>query len=301
MAGIESQKGKPIKSSLDQQIPFVNISGGGSKSFMIRPILRHVDPIALNEGPHRHNFQELLWIRNGSGRHTIDDHILEITPATFYLIAKGHVHFFTEGRDLEGYIIRFTDDFLLEGLLGEGWNYRATLFSHFAIHPGLTVDTAEISLFDNLLRQMQVEHEQQKFGRVPLLRHMLGQLLILLERHRQTTVQNREPQTWTAQIYQDFILLLEEQFRKAHHVSYYASSLGVTSRQLSDICREFSGKTAKHIIQDRLIVEAKRYLHYTNASVKEIAWELGYKDPSYFSKVFRNSENVAPHNYKGSQ
>lgn len=294
--------GKPQgKSSLGERIPFVNIGGDRSESFIIRPILRHVDPIALNEGPHRHNFQELLWIRDGSGRHKIDDHILEITPATFYLIAKGHVHYFTEGRNLEGFIIRFTDDFLLEGLLGEGWNYRATLFSHFAIHPGLTVDSGEISHFDNLLGQMQAEYEQQKFGRIPLLRHMLGQLLILLERHRQTTVQDREPKTWTAQIYQDFILKLEEQFRKAHHVSHYAADLGVTSRQLSDICREFSGKTAKQIIQDRLIVEAKRYLHYTNASVKEIAWELGYKDPSYFSKVFRNSENVAPHNYKGSQ
>lgn len=298
---MEGSNSQQSKRSLDQHIPFVNIGGDGSKSFIIRPILRHVNPVALNEGPHRHNFQELLWIKQGSGHHKIDDQSLEITPATFYLIAKGHVHFFTEGRNLEGSIIRFTDDFLLESILGEGWNYRATLFSHFAIHPGLTIDPAEIGHFDHLLQQMQTEYEQQNFGRIPLLRHLLGQLLILLERQRQTTGQDREPASGAAQIYQDFILSLEDQFRTAHHVRHYAAGLGVTPRQLSDICRGFSGKTAKQIIQDRLIVEAKRYLHYTNASVKEIAWELGYKDPSYFSKVFRSSENVAPHNYKGSQ
>jgi len=287
------------KSSIDEDIPFLDIGNDRSKSFMIRPILRNIDPIILNEGPHRHNYQELLWIKEGSGRHEIDQEILEITPATFYLISKGHVHHFIEGKDLDGFTLRFTDDFLLDGFLGEGWNYRATLFSHFAIHSGLTIDAEDIERFSFLLGQMSLEFNQENFGRIPILRHMLGQLLLLLERNRQSKVQHQEPQTWTAQIYQEFILLLEEQFGQSHHVSHYAGKLGITSRQLSDISRQFSGKTAKQIIQDRLILEAKRYLHYTNASVKEIAWELGYKDPSYFSKVFRNSENVAPHNYKG--
>lgn len=287
------------KLSLDERIPFVDIGKDRSQSFMIRPILRHIDPIELNEGPHRHNYQELLWIKAGTGRHKIDEQVLEITPATFYLVARGHVHYFMEGRNLEGFTLRFTDDFLLEGFLGEGWNYRTTLFSHFAIHPGLTVDLNDANRFSLLLEQMAAEYEHENFGRIPLLRHMLGQLLVLLERNRQTTLLDLEPLTWTAKIYQDFVQQLEDHFRRFHHVSYYAAQLGVTSRQLSDISRDFSGKTAKQIIQDRLILEAKRYLHYTNASVKEIAWELGYKDPSYFSKVFRNSENVAPHNYKG--
>jgi AraC family transcriptional activator of pobA len=296
---IDLNQGPKPKSSIDECIPFVDIGNDRSKSFVIRPILRHVDPIELNEGPHRHNYQELLWVKGGSGRHKIDEQTLEITPATFYLIAKGHVHYFIEGRELEGYTIRFTDDFLLEGLLGKEWNYRATLFSHFATNPGLTVDLSEINRFSLLLEQMSAEYAQKNFGRIPLLRYMLGQLLILLERNRQNTVQDQEPQTWTAKIYQNFIRQLEDQFRRSHHVSDYAANLGVTSRQLSDIARQYSGKTAKQIIQDRLLLEAKRYLHYTNASVKEIAWELGYKDASYFSKVFRNSENVAPHNYKG--
>lgn len=287
------------KLSIDEHIPFVDIGDDQSKSFMIRPIIRNVDPLIHDEGPHRHNYQELLWIKSGSGRHKIDQETLEITPATFYLISKGHVHHFIEGRNLDGFTLRFTDDFLLDQFLGEGWNYRATLFSHFAIHTGLTVEPRDIEHFSSLLGQMSLEYQEENFGRIPILRHMLGQLLLLLERNRQSKVQHQEPQTWTAQIYQEFIIQLEEQFRQSHHVSHYAGKLGVTSRQLSDISRQFSGKTAKQIIQDRLILEAKRYLHYTNASVKEIAWELGYKDPSYFSKVFRNSERVAPHNYKG--
>ncbi|MFK7801040.1 MAG: helix-turn-helix domain-containing protein [Anaerolineae bacterium] len=295
----ENKQNHSPKLSIDEHIPFVDIGDDQSKSFMIRPIIRNVDPLIHDEGPHRHNYQELLWIKGGSGRHKIDQETLEITPATFYLIAKGHVHHFIEGLDLEGYTLRFTDDFLLEGFLGEGWNYRATLFSHFAIHSGLTIDAADIDRFSYLLSQMAAEFEEDNFGRIPILRHMLGQLLLLIERNRQTKVQHQEPQTLTAQIYQEFILQLEEKFRQSHHVNYYAGRLGVTSRQLSDISRQFSGKTAKQIIQDRLMLEAKRYLHYTNASVKEIAWELGYKDPSYFSKVFRNSEHVAPHNYKG--
>ncbi|MGB1249733.1 MAG: AraC family transcriptional regulator [Candidatus Promineifilaceae bacterium] len=282
----------------DSGIPFLEI--GSSASFHIRPILRHVDPIAIDEPPHRHNFQELIWIKSGSGTHKLDEQTLNIKPLTFYLIAKGQVHYFTQGIDLDGYVIRFTDDFLLDETGVGDWDYRLTLFNHFAVHHSLTIALDELRLFEGLILRMEREQEGEGFGRITLLRHLLSILLIQLERTRRKSADDQLPLSANATIYQAFLTDLERDFKRDHHVQHYADLQFITPRQLSGIVRRFSGKTAKQQIQERLMLEARRLLQHTNASVKEVAFSLGFQDPSYFSKVFKNATGVSPHAYKAT-
>ena len=101
-----------------------------------------------------------------------------------------------------------------------------------------------------------------------------------------------------AQLFHEFTLLLEAQYSQTHAVADYAQMLNITPRQLSDITRQFVGRTAKHLIEDRLILEARRLLTFTNLSVKEIAHRLGYKDPSHFSKIFKKKTQTTPQDYK---
>ena len=277
-------------------IPFLEI--GSDASFHIRPILRHVDPIAMDEPPHRHNFQELIWIKSGRGHHKLDDKVLDIRPLTFYLIAKGQVHYFTQGIDLDGYVIRFTDNFLLDESGVGDWDYRLTLFNHFAKHHSLTIPMDDVRLFEGLLLRMEREQDGEAFGRITLLRHLLSVLLIQLERARRQSADEPLPLSPHAAAYQTFLMHLDRDFTQHHHVQYYADLQHMTPRQLSSIVRRFSGKTAKQQMQDRLMVEARRYLQHTNASVKEIAFSLGFHDPSYFSKVFKQAVGVSPHAYK---
>ena len=72
----------------------------------------------------------------------------------------------------------------------------------------------------------------------------------------------------------------------------------MTPRQLSDVVKKCTGKTAKVLILERIILEAKRHLQHSNASVKEIAYALGFKDSSYFSKVFKSMTGVSPNQYQ---
>ena len=81
------------------EIRFVDLRPNDHTSFDIRLLSSYLYPVVSYESPHRHNFQELIWVRSGSGSHVVDDQILEIQPHTFYLIAKGQVHRFLEGRD----------------------------------------------------------------------------------------------------------------------------------------------------------------------------------------------------------
>ena len=91
---------------------------------------------------------------------------------------------------------------------------------------------------------------------------------------------------------------LDEDYNKAHLVTHYARKLGVSSRSLSEINKNILGKTAKEVILERLMLEAKRYLNYSALSVKEIAYTLGYEDPSYFSKLFKQNTSQSPQDYR---
>jgi len=241
-----------------------------------------------------------MWFKSGCGRHAIDNQILEIQPCTFYLIAKGQVHQFLEGRNIEGYLIRFTDDFLPGIPSTQIRSYQVALFSNVAINHTLPIAEEDVRTLEVLLQQMSQEYERrEEFGQYQTLRHLLSILLIKLERARRTlSREGHETAGYRDDVFQDFVALLEERYRTSHRVDDYAVALGITPRQLSETLRHFLGKTAKQVIEERLALEAKRYLKYTNLSVKEIAFTLGYKDPSYFSKVFKRLAGAAPQAYR---
>lgn len=285
-------------SQTEQHIPFISLESEVGRNFDIRPLRRQINPDTLQEGVHRHNFQELLWVQDGTGRHRIDNDILEIQPQTFYLITRGQIHYFIEGIDLEGYVLRFSDDFLANDLTIANWNYRMTLFSHFSIHQMLSPDALTQATLQRIMDDMWQEIQGDGFGRHHILRHHLSILMILLERARRQHPNISDTNTEHLATFQAFIDELEDSFRQEHSVRFYAESLYITPRQLSDIVKRCTGKTAKTLILERITLEAKRHLQHSNASIKEIAYALGFKDSSYFSKVFKQATGVSPNQHQ---
>jgi AraC-like DNA-binding protein len=88
-------------------------------------------------------------------------------------------------------------------------------------------------------------------------------------------------------IIRKFALLLEEGFKKEHGVRFYAGALNKSPKTLSNIFALLGQPAPSKIIQNRIILEAKRYLHYTDKMAKEIAYELGFESPSHFSRFFK--------------
>jgi AraC-like DNA-binding protein len=88
-------------------------------------------------------------------------------------------------------------------------------------------------------------------------------------------------------IVQQFKRIVENHFREWHQVKNYAENLNVTPSYLNDVIKLAIGISAKDFIQNRLILEAKRMSVFTDKSIKEIGFELGFEDPSHFSKFFK--------------
>src|SRR5918997_1701970 len=104
--------------------------------------------------PHRHAYHELIWIREGHGRHLIDGEPVEFGPHTLTLIAKGQVHQFRRAEDIRALVARFDDDWLEDGLAGEVG--RRVLFTSTGC-TSLAPPEDEGKRFDALLDLLRVE------------------------------------------------------------------------------------------------------------------------------------------------
>lgn len=123
-----------------------------------------------------------------------------------------------------------------------------------------------------------------------------GLLFSLLELIKNIYPQNEEHfiGNRSHEIVRAFEVILNNQYQKHKDVNFYAEQLSITPKHLSDVLKKETGFTAKQSIEEFVLFEAKSLLKQTEMSVKEIVYWLGYEDPSYFNKLFRNKVGITP-------
>lgn len=266
------------------------------QAFVIRKIKKNFDAAAIDEHPHRHGFYEFLYLQSGSGKHEVDGITYQLKPHTFYIISKGQVHQFLFAKEIDGFLIRFHDT-ILPAVSSEKEGYYYNILHQISQHHELVVKEEDKPLIQLLLIRIQKEYQQQttKVLDLSLIQHLLYPLLILMHRHSNSQVEN---QNFQQTQFIQFQNLLEEYYKQYHLLDFYAQTIGLTKRQLSNICKEKVGKTAKQLISDRISTEAKRLLKYTSLSLKEIAYQLGFQGLPYFCRWFKKREGLTPMGYK---
>jgi len=264
--------------------------------FLIRKIRKNFDAASIDEHPHRHSFYEFLYIQKGEGKHEIDGITYDLKANTFHIISKGQVHQFLFAKEIEGYLIRFKDN-ILPAVLSSKEGYYYNILHQISQHQDLTIETSDSALVQVLLQHMLTEYEMQtaKVIDLSLNQHLLYPLLILMHRYSSSQIKKQDYQQ---NQYIQFINLLEEHYKQYHTLDYYAPKLGITKRQLSLICQEKTGKTAKQLVNERILTEAKRLLKYTTLSLKEISDRLGFNTLAYFCRRFKLGVGKTPSEYK---
>lgn len=236
--------------------------------------------------PHRHAYHELIWVREGSGRHLIDGESVEFGPHTLTVIGKGQVHQFEHAEGIRGYVVRFDDEWLAGS--------RRWLFSGQVCTP-LTVPEDDALRFDALLDLLRVELERPPGPESAELRsHLLTAALLWAQRWREAELEGGGATSTDVQLHRDFLETLERDFTKSHEARHYAAELAVTTGTLSRTLTRLTGRTTKQLILDRVLMEAGRLLRFSDLSVKEIAARLGFKDQFAFSHAFKRQRGEAP-------
>jgi AraC-like DNA-binding protein len=285
------------------QIEYVELSdvatGDTTTSFWFERITAVTLPTPDEDPAHRHNFHEIIFVLRGHGRHTIDGQAADLTPYSVSLIAKGQVHRVAAADELAIYLVRFTDDFLPADLVSPTWDYHAMLFNHVGLNQTLQLEAADA---EDVIRCMDlIEHEYAlalSFQRYTALRHLLAVLVIRLGRVVDAALCPSRSGRDALAVYQMFVPLLEQHFADRHDVQYYANALQLAPVRLSRQLQSILGKSTKQIIDERIVLEAKRLLQYTSQSVGEIAYALGYSDQFHLSKTFKRLVGVSPQEFR---
>jgi AraC-like DNA-binding protein/mannose-6-phosphate isomerase-like protein (cupin superfamily) len=273
-------------------------SGGDAVSFFFDRFATRTFINSSDDPPHRHTYQELLLIEEGLLRHGLDGQHYEVGPHTLALIPRGRVHTVDRAIEVVGWIIQFTDDFLPADRAGGAWPEPAPL-SGLGLTSSLALRPDDLRGLNAVAALIEAEWaDPARPDRDDALRHLLATLLIRIGRIHEaatgTDLLAREEQ----RVYRDFTALLERDFAAHHDVGHYAAALGLDPDRLSAMLARLLGRPTKRVIDERLVLEAKRALRFTDRPLGAIAADLGYSDQFHLSKTFKRLTGVSPQTFR---
>ncbi len=239
---------------------------------------------------HRDNHFILIFAIGGILRIIIDfEEKLLVTPAIL-IITPGQVHHILESSYLSGWAISFDPVLMDEGLR---YVYEESMSWPLSIDKGGVLFWQTESLM-MLINQVISTKDTGRFG-IQATHHLLSALLnTIVMASSGPLPSNKEKENRGNIIEQNFKRLLRDHYKDWKQPSRYASELSVSVSHLNDTIKEITGKSISLHIQQRSILEAKRLLHSSNLSIKEVSYEVGYEDPVYFGKLFRKIAGYSP-------
>jgi AraC family transcriptional regulator, transcriptional activator of pobA len=282
-------------------IPRYHLYGEGDPAddfdfFHIETIRTRSKPLgwSLEAHSHVHLFQ-ILSISAGTGRLVDDRGEREILPGMAVYNPAGAVHGWSFTPDTRGHVVSFSHDYL--GGRAEDRSEAENAALRCAGNLVFDIDDADRHRLSFCLEEMAAEFDSGRRRR-DVFRPLLALSLVLLFSKKTTAAElDRTPGFSLFR----FRALVEEHFRTERSPEFYASEMGLTVQRLNRYCRLFTDRTAAQGIRDRLILEAKRLLAFSGLSISQVAYELGYTDPAYFSRVFRKETGEAPADFRAKQ
>jgi AraC-like DNA-binding protein len=256
-------------------------------------VLRTMEEIAdrqkgIADDPHRHNYYSVIWPFSGSGRHIIDFREYPILPHHLFFISPRQVHQIISGPGTTGLVILFTPEFLMKNSIREDFITNLKLFRDSSETPALPLSGPMLQNILTLAARMKEAYESEKELKYETIGAYLKLILIECNGHCSLTPDvNTQSLEVGKTMVQRFKNLVETRYQQWHQVRDYAGALNVSPNYLNEVIKSNIGVSAKDFIQNRLLLEAKRMAVFTGKSIKETAYDLGFEDPSYFSKFFR--------------
>ena len=252
----------------------------------------------LDSTLHQLSFYEILFIEKGKGTFTLDENEIAITPGTIIFTSPGQVRRWGIERAVSGYALFFEKDFLNLFFTDEMFLYRFQYFHQYSRPTGMWMPPAAFRQSLELVRRVEEEFAHLQNDSSHLVRALLYQLLVILNRFY-STVYNVQGDTYVHPNFLRFRSLLEKEFMTHHRVATYKQLLSISSAHLNKICRQYSGLSAQQMIHYKLVSEIKKRLR-DNRSASEIAYEFDFSDPSNFNRFFKKLTSLTPQQYRDS-
>ncbi len=219
-------------------------------------------------------------------------------------LPKNTLLFLTEYHNVESLkissarLIRFNRAFYCISDHDSEVGCKGILFFGASQLPKITIPETELEKFDLLWKMFCIEMESVDNLQNDMLQMMLKRLLILSTRMYKEQTELIHFDKNQMDIVREYNYLVESHFKTKHQVADYADMLNKSPKTLSNLFKQYNEKSPLQIIQNRILLEARRLLRYSDKSIKEIAYEIGYEDIQSFSRFFKKTEGISPSDFK---
>lgn len=272
-------------------------STGGDLLLLINE--KHFDRMFFTRD-RQHKYLTIAWNRGEKQTVTIDEVDYDFLPNTILPLMINQSFRFERPEDVVAW--QFNRDFYCIVDHDEEVSCVGFLFYGSSDQVFVTLDETMQFKLQRLLDIFIEEFETADNIQIDMLRMLLKRLIIIVTRLAKA---HSGPHGALADekfgTIRKFNLMVENNYREHHSVAYYAQQLNKSPKTLSNLFALYNHKSPLQVIQERLIIEAKRLLYYTDKSAKEITYELGFEDAAYFSNFFKKHTSFSPTDFRNNK
>lgn len=245
--------------------------------------------MAINSQAHSHNYYILSFLYEGSVYHLADFENERMFAPAILLLDIHQVHTHPEMSSCSIKSIAFSSAFITDQ--NDGFFKKLNkAFSHSSIQ----ITEEVLTQLDIIIKLIEYQYVK-KTKRTELIKALLNVLVIhcgiLAETHPKE-IKNVDD------LYAKFRALLIQNYTIHHDVTFYANKLNVSTNVLTQKVKYSTLKTPKQLIDEHLLLEAKRLLYWSRITSKELAWKLGFESDSYFNRFFKKHTSITPKQFQ---
>jgi AraC family transcriptional regulator, transcriptional activator of pobA len=269
---------------------------GPSDEYLLVANLKKSDTDKINKN--NTSTLSVLWNRNQSTTVIIDQVSHEIAPNQMVFLTEFHHVDISKVNNVN--LIRFNRNFYCIDNHDSEIGCKGILFFGASQVPIITLNDENIKKFELLWSVFLSELNSKDELQIEMLQMLLKRFLILSTRIYKEQNNISQLQDSKMDVIRNFSFLVEVHYKSMHTVAEYAEMLNKPAKSLTNLFAAHIDKSPLQIIQDRICLEAKRFLIYSEKSIKEVAFELGFEDLQSFSRFFKNKHGVSPKDFRVS-
>lgn len=245
--------------------------------------------------PHRHDHYTCFFLESGYANFNFDFQNFEVQHSSFVISRPGQVHQLGFTKEIKGWFMAFDSSIIDQ-------NARMLIEQSLSNLVLLRLDEHEKKWFINLIELMYATANEKQLSNLhteiikTLINAFFYKAAILLQAQEDERIKAYSLRG--IEITKQFRQLVKAHFLLLKKPADYASMMNITVSYLNDTLKMVTGFSSTWFIQNELLTEAQRLLFYTDKSIKEIAFELGYEDYKYFIRLFGKKIGTSPASFR---
>ena len=246
-------------------------------------------------GVHRDDHYIFFVIETGSAEINVDFCDIILPDQSVYYLLPGQVHHRINSKNAQGWFMAVD-----AGLIAK--EFREVFEDHLLMQQPYQLADERYRQCHQLLHLLNDTYESNSCEPFYLqnVYALLNSFLATVASSYSKLCTIEKAQSRPKQIAQDFKRLLSENFITEKSPTAYAQMLNISGAYLNESLNKITGMPVSYWITHEVMLEAKRLLYYTQLTIKEIAHQLGYDDHTYFSRLFKNTVNKTPSEFRDS-